>query len=148
MAVLVLMVGGSGSGKSTDALKYSKEKGYVYLSSDALRGIIGTDEGDQSVSGIVFATMRTITEFLLKTEQSVVIDATNLFTKSRKDFVAIGRKYNTKVIARLVMTPIEECKRRNALRNRKVPDEIIDQQFSKLQWPIEGVEVDEIEIVK
>lgn len=144
MATLKLIIGVSGSGKSTFA-QHVLRRGSpaVYLSSDGLRGVIGSSESDQSVNHIVFKTLFSVVEFLLKSGQSVMVDATSVDKRSRAEFITIARKHGAFIEAYCVDTPISIAKQRNAGRNRIVPDEAIDRQASKLIWP-DMTEVDEV----
>jgi predicted kinase len=145
--MLIIVMGVSGSGKST----YSKTLDTnnlraVRLSSDELRGVLGSSEEDQTVSGKVFQTMEYMTEYLLKNNRDVIIDATMVSPKARAPFVAIARKLGKKVKVIVMNTPIEECKKRNANRDRKVPAFVIQAQANRLELPTKD-EVDEIEFV-
>lgn len=139
---LTLLVGPPGSGKSTVTKIMGSTT--IVISSDALRGIIGTGESDQSVSFFVFKTMEHMTGYFLSRGQNVVIDATNYNKKSRKNFIEIARKYGARVVALVSTTSREECKRRNAARERVVPVEVIDRMFDGFEMPLIG-EVDEIQ---
>jgi protein phosphatase len=143
--MLIIYSGISGSGKST----HSKKTGIstaVRLSSDELRAVIGKDENDQAVSGKVFQTMEYMTDYFLKEGRDVVIDATMVNAKARAPFVAIARKHKHKVKVIVMSTLIEEAKKRNANRDRKVPVFVIQAQANRFELPT-SEEVDEIEII-
>lgn len=137
MSNLTLFVGAPGAGKSSE-FQRAFYTGAVCLSSDTLRGQIGKDESDQSVSGQVFATMEVMARYLLNQGFDVVIDATNMTKKARAPFVRIGRECGARVRAKVFDTSIEECKRRNAARARKVPEHVIDRMFAQFEMPTEA----------
>lgn len=133
---IILMVGISGSGKSTQADRFEATiPNSVVLSSDALRGIIGIDETDQNVNPIVFATLRTMAEYFLKRDRVVIIDATNVSVKDRRPFVEIAKKLNAEIHAYVINVAPVIAKERNSLRERKVPEYVIDKQISKFSMP-------------
>lgn len=136
MPKLTVCCGLPGSGKSSWANVYKQRHGaHVVLSSDEIRGIIGKDEGDQSVSSVVFKLMRVTCELLLRQGRSVIIDATGTMKKSRRPFVNLGIKYHAKIRIAVFNTSIETCKARNAARRRKVPDTVIDAMAARWENP-------------
>ena len=127
--MLHVLVGSSGSGKSTFCQSYFSGLNIIILSSDTVRGIIGKDESDQSVNSKVFEILKASTALILKQGLSVVIDATSYSRKSRKDFIDLARKYNHNITAYYF------CKKRNSMRDRKVPDFVIDKQIANMEIP-------------
>ena len=144
MVSLTILVGLPGSGKSTWANAAANNA--IVISSDKLRGIIGVDESDQSVSPEVFRTMFAMTHYFLSEGKAVVIDATNVSKKSRAPFIAIARKYSAHVVACVANTPAEICKARNNARARVVPEFVIDRMAGAFEMPLVG-EVDEVRIL-
>jgi protein phosphatase len=145
MLLMRLMIGVSGSGKSTYAKKMFS--GEIILSSDKLRGVLGSSESDQSVNYAVFSTLKNMAAYFLSLGKNVVIDATNVSPKSRADFIYVAKKYNARIIAYYVKVPIEECIKRNNQRDRIVPEEAIHRQFRSLSLP-ESTEVDELVVIE
>ncbi len=144
MNKLFLLVGCSGSGKSTYAADFCFENpDVIYLNADKLRGVIGEDESDQSKNHVVFDILFKMTEYFLKLGKDVLLDNTNYSKKNRKQFVEIARKHGVKIRAYVFKTPYEVCITRNEARDRKVPIHVIKNQFDKFEEP--GLdEVDEI----
>ena len=139
---LILMVGVAGSGKSTVAKRLESEiPNSVRLSSDELRAKFGKGEDDQSVSARVYKHMEEQTKILLKQGFNVIVDATNVSPKSRKQFIRIARtlRPSKKVTAYFVDISVEEAKKRNQKRKesggRDVPEWVIDKQFQQLNPP-------------
>jgi len=142
---LYLMVGISGSGKSTRAKEIAAETGAVLLSSDEIRGFVNGCQSIQKNGNLVFKFLRHSTEFFLANGRSVIVDATNLDKKSRKSFLEIANKYSAETVAVCMNTDLETCIKQNNLRERKVPEEVIRRQFAKLYFPLSGdFEFDEI----
>ena len=72
---LVVLVGASGSGKSTFAAKHFKAT--EILSSDACRALVSDDENDQTVTNQAFEVLHYIAGQRLALGKLVVVDATN-----------------------------------------------------------------------
>jgi protein phosphatase len=137
---LILLVGISGAGKSTFADKYLAEHPDVkYLSSDKIRGILGTSEDDQTVTPQVFGLIKRNLDEYLKAGKSVMIDATSLNAKERKDYLIAASKYNVDAIAYVFERTrdqlIKNQEKRKANGGRRVPDEILDRMLNKYKRP-------------
>lgn len=133
MPKFIMLIGPSGSGKST----LSKMLGGIHLSSDAIREELWGDASDQQNGAKVFQVLNERTLTALKEGKDVVYDATNLYSKNRK---ALIEDIRAKVPgcffeAYVCDTPLEECIARQDLRDRKVPIEVIERQYSRLQLP-------------
>lgn len=135
MKKLELLIGVSGAGKTTYCNSLNPQD-YIVFCPDKMRAIIGTDETDQTVNSIVFATIHRAVDYLFKYGQhSIVIDATNYSIKNRKEFINIARKNNIIVEAIYFPVPLQIAKDRNAKRSRIVPDAVITRQFDSMEWP-------------
>jgi len=144
--MLTIMMGVSGSGKTTIAKKIAKELNAVYVSSDEIRKELWGNENEQKNPMRVFWVAEYRTNLALSTGQKVVVDATNLNRKARKPFTMLGRAYGVPIKCVVVNVPVEVAKERNKERKRVVPDEVIDKQFSRFSPP-NLEEVDEVEVV-
>ena len=89
---LVVMIGTSGSGKSTFARKHFKPT--QILSSDFCRGLVSDNENDQTCTKEAFEVMHYITAKRLAAGKLTVIDATNVQIESRKSLIALAREYH------------------------------------------------------
>src|SRR5436309_8722868 len=94
---LVLLVGASGSGKSTFARRHFKPT--EILSSDFCRGLVRDDENDQAASRDAFDVLHLIAARRLAAGRLTVIDATNLQTDGRKPFLIMAGKYHVPLAA-------------------------------------------------
>lgn len=149
---IVLLVGVSGCGKSTFVDKYVRENpDTTVISSDKLRGIIGKSEEDQSVTPQVFSIIKVKTEELVKNGKSVLIDATNLIPKNRRDYINIARKYNTPIVAyafeRCRNTLVSNQAKRKSAGGRLVPTDIIDKMLASYVRPTKEEGFSEIHFV-
>lgn len=147
MGTLCIMVGLSGSGKSSTVKELIKEtrdetsnvKGLlgpetVIVSTDAIRGeICEGGVGDQSKNKEVFAIFYNRIRKGLKDGKNVIADATNVSKYSRKCILNCVGKTECKKIAVVIDKSIENCKIDNPKREYPVPDEVIDRQAKNLR---------------
>lgn len=111
---LVLLVGASGSGKSSFAAKHFLPT--EVISSDRMRGWVADDENDQSATGDAFDVLRYVVEKRLKGRRFTVIDATNVQPESRKGLIALARKWHALAVAIVFDLPEAIAIERNAAR--------------------------------
>lgn len=88
---LVVLMGASGSGKSTFARTHFKPTEIV--SSDVCRGMVSDDENNQAASADAFELARFIVSKRLQNGLLTVVDATNVQEEARKDWVKMARLY-------------------------------------------------------
>src|SRR5919198_892664 len=89
---LVVLVGASGSGKSTFARTHFRPT--EVLSSDFCRGLVADDENDQSATGDAFDVLHYVAAKRLAAGRLTVVDATNVQPEARKPLVALARQYH------------------------------------------------------
>ena len=135
LLTLTLMVGVSGSGKSTHAAKLAQTLPADIVEPDAIRLELTGNASDQSRNGEVFRLAHTRTEAKLRSGISVVVDATNLDRKTRAEWLAIARRCGAEARAVVVDTPLDVAKNRNNVRERVVPLDVIDKQARRLCYP-------------
>ena len=87
---LVVLIGASGSGKSTFARTHFKPT--EVISSDYCRGLVSDDETDQSATQDAFDVLHYITAKRLAAGRLTVIDATNVESHARKSLLT-GQQY-------------------------------------------------------
>lgn len=112
---LVLLVGASGSGKSTFALKHFLPTEVV--SSDACRGLVADDENDMSATEAAFELVHLIASKRLEAARLTVIDATNVKPEFRAPLVALARRYGVPAVAIVLDVPEKLCHERNRSRH-------------------------------
>src|SRR5450755_2846837 len=94
---LVVLIGVSGSGKSTFAR--AQFKSTEVLSSDFCRGLVSDDENDQASSSDAFDVLNYIAGKRLAAGRLTVIDATNVQPSSRQSLVALARRHHVLAVA-------------------------------------------------
>jgi protein phosphatase len=111
---LVVLVGVSGSGKSTFAARHFRPT--EVLSSDAFRGLVGDDENDQSVTAAAFEALHAVAAQRLKLGRLTVIDATNVQLDARRPLLALAREHHVLPVAIVLDVPEQVCVQRNEAR--------------------------------
>jgi protein phosphatase len=129
---LVVLIGATGSGKSSFARKHFKPT--EIISSDPCRGLVSDDENNQAASADAFALARYITGLRLKNGLVTVIDATNVQEEARKDWTKLAKEYHCLPVAIILNMPEKVCAQRNALRpDRNFGAHVIPQHISQLK---------------
>jgi predicted kinase len=148
--ILAVMVGISGSGKSTygkgleTSLRLENGLNTERVSTDDIRLELTGNAEDQSQNGRVFSVARARVSELIGQKKNVIIDATSVSRKDRKEWVVIGKAKGAEVRAYFINISVATAKAQNAKRDRKVPDWVIDRQLSKLSVPEDGEGFDKI----
>lgn len=137
---LVVLIGASGSGKSTFARKNFKPT--EVISSDFCRGLVADDENDQSVSKDAFDVLHYIAGKRLEAGRLTVVDATNVQSESRKQLVQLARQYDVLPIAIVLDMPEELCQARNAARPDRagMPRHVVQRHRRELRRSLRGLE--------
>ena len=147
--ILYVLVGPSGSGKSTFAREYVRYHHGVWMSSDNIRKELYGDESIQRDHAKVFDLMFRRTVECLKRGESVIYDATNLFSKRRRHLIRQVRaavNFHICVKAMVFNVPFEELIRNDTLRNRTVGEGVIRKQIAQFQVPCYEEGFDEIKL--
>ena len=108
---LVVLVGVTGSGKSTFARTHFKPT--EVISSDFCRGLVADDENDQSATPAAFELLRFIAGQRLEAGRLTVIDATNVQAEARRDLVTLAREHDVLPTAIVLDLPEDLCAERN-----------------------------------
>lgn len=111
---LVVLIGASGSGKSTFAARHFLPTETV--SSDFCRALVADDANDQSSTKDAFAVLHEIAARRLARGRLTVIDATNVQKEARAALVKIAREHDLFATAIVLDTPEADCQARNATR--------------------------------
>ncbi|MER6653965.1 polynucleotide kinase-phosphatase [Streptomyces sp. NPDC000971] len=137
---LVVLVGASGSGKSTFARRHFKPT--EIISSDFCRGLVADDENDQSASGDAFDVLHYIAGKRLAAGRLTVVDATNVQPESRKQLVQLARRYDVLPIAIVLDLPEEVCQARNATRPDRagMPRHVVQRHRRELRRSLRSLE--------
>ena len=145
------LIGAPGSGKSTWGKNFAEvNPQMVRLCPDEFRAKFGKGEDDQSVSAQAFSATNRGMEDALKDGKSVIIDATNMYRKTRKQFLDIAKKYEAKTIAIVFEVDKNTLMTRNQKRGeeggRNVPVDIIQRMLNRYECPTLQ-EVDEVKFI-
>ncbi len=136
---LVVLIGPSGSGKSSFARKHFKPS--EILSSDYCRGLVSDDENNQAATNDAFEVLHFIAAKRLAASKLVVVDATNVQPESRKPLVELAREYHCLPVAIVLNLPGRLCQDRNKGRNdRDFGPHVIRQQSQQLRRSLRGLE--------
>jgi protein phosphatase len=111
---LVLLVGSSGSGKSTFAAKHFLPTEIV--SSDRARGVVCDDETSMAATADAFDLVHFITRKRLAAGRVTVIDATNVQAFARKPLIDIAKELHCLTVAIAIDLPEDLCHARNKSR--------------------------------
>jgi protein phosphatase len=135
---LVVLIGPSGSGKSSFARKHFKPT--EILSSDFCRGLVSDDENDQAATKDAFETLHFIARKRLAAARLTVVDATNVQTEARKPLVALAREFHALPVAIVLNLPERVCRERNEGRaDRTFGPHVIRQQRDQLKRSIRNL---------
>ncbi|MDQ1645000.1 MAG: hypothetical protein QOJ50_1184, partial [Cryptosporangiaceae bacterium] len=94
---LVVLVGVSGSGKSTFAARHFAPT--QVLSSDYCRGLVADDPNDQAATGDAFDVLGYIAGKRLRAGRLTVVDATNVQPEARRSLIELAREYDVLPVA-------------------------------------------------
>ncbi|MBC3762733.1 polynucleotide kinase-phosphatase [Quadrisphaera oryzae] len=111
---LVVLVGASGSGKSTFAAQHFGP--FEVVSSDHCRGLVADDVNDQAATSDAFDVLHHIAGVRLRRGNLTVVDATNVQPDARRQLVALARDHDVLPVAIVLDLPERVCLDRNAAR--------------------------------
>jgi predicted kinase len=133
---LVVLIGVSGSGKSTFAAHHFGST--EVLSSDAFRAIVADDAADQGASRAAFELLHLATRRRLERGRLTVIDATNVTRRARSDLLALASAAHRPAVALILDPPLAVCLRRNTTRpGRTVAEAVVRRQYETLRGALD-----------
>ena len=137
---LVVLIGASGSGKSTFARKHFKPT--EVISSDFCRGLVADDENDQSASRDAFDVLHYIAGKRLAAGRLTVVDATSVQKEARRQLVQLAREHDVLPIAIVLDMPESVCVERNAARPDRahLPRQVVQRHRRELHRSLRGLE--------
>ncbi len=138
-ATAYVMIGAPASGKSTRARTLAESSGGVVISTDSIREEL---YGSEEVQGDWGAIKRTLTDRVKQNAgKPIILDATHYRSSYRREAISLLRSVGYDVIVGVIVdTPCEECLERNATRDRKVPEHVIENMWSVLKSQMSGID--------
>lgn len=129
---LVVLIGVSGSGKSTFARTHFKPT--EVLSSDACRGLVSDDDNDQAATNDAFDVLHYIAKKRLLRGHLTVVDATNVQVEARRPLIQLAREHHVLPVAIVLNPPVAICRARNEERpDRNFGPHVLRRQSSQLR---------------
>lgn len=129
---LVVLIGASGSGKSTFARKHFLPT--EIISSDTCRGLVSDDESSLDATDDAFEVLHFLARKRLARQKLTVIDATNVQSHARKSLVALARENDCMAVAIVLDLPAKLCHERNQGRaDRQFGFHVVRQHASQLR---------------
>ncbi|HEY7834963.1 MAG TPA: polynucleotide kinase-phosphatase [Ktedonobacterales bacterium] len=136
---LVVLIGATGSGKSTFAARHFKPT--EILSSDYFRGVVGDDATDQSYTKPAFEALHFLAGLRLRLGKLTVVDATNVKPQDRAHLVRIAREHDLLPVAIVLNIPEAVCVARNAARtDRQIGAHVVHNHRLALRRGLHGLE--------
>lgn len=136
---LVVLIGASGSGKSSFAQKHFKAT--EVLSSDYCRGLVSDDENNQAASKDAFELLHYIAAKRLASGKLTVIDATNVQAEDRKPLLELAREYHCLPVAIALNLPEKLCHERNQQRpDRKFGPHVVRRQSELMRRSLRSLQ--------
>jgi len=135
---LVVLIGASGSGKSTFA--HTHFRATEILSSDFFRGMVADDETDQSASRDAFDVLHYIAAKRLAAGRLTVIDATNVQADARKPLLKLAKDYHFFTVAIAIDLPETLCHERNQQRpDRQFGSHVVRRHVKQLKQSLRSL---------
>ena len=124
---VIVLVGPGASGKSTWAAAHFPAD--VIVSSDQLRALVGTGEGDIAASTDAFALLEEVVQRRVARRLTTVIDTLGLDSERRLAWLALARRHDLPCVAVAFDTPARECRERNRRRSKRIPADVLAGQL-------------------
>jgi alkanesulfonate monooxygenase SsuD/methylene tetrahydromethanopterin reductase-like flavin-dependent oxidoreductase (luciferase family)/predicted kinase len=126
---IVVLVGASGSGKSTWAREAYRAQEIV--SSDDLRGIVGSGRHDLDASTDAFRLLDEILAARTRRGLTCVVDTLGLDPQRRRGYLELARTYDLAAVAVVFDVAAPLVRERNAQRDRPVPAPVLAAQLTR-----------------
>jgi polynucleotide kinase-phosphatase len=135
---LVVLVGVSGSGKSTFAAHHFTP--WQVVSSDFCRGLVADDPNDQAATRDAFDVLQYIVATRLRRGLLTVVDATSVQKPAREALVKLAREHDVMVDAIVLDVPESVAAERNVVRpDRQFGAHVVTRQHRDLRKSLRGI---------
>jgi protein phosphatase len=136
---LVVLIGASGSGKSTFARKHFLPT--EVISSDYCRALVSDDENDLAATHDAFEILHFIAAKRLASGRLTVVDATNVKPEDRKSLIELARQYHCLPVAIVLNVPEKVCQDRNKVCiDRRLGTHVVHRQLQSLRRSLRGLD--------
>lgn len=146
---LVVLVGASGSGKSTWARE--RYRAAEIVSSDDLRGVVGSGRHDLDASTEAFALLDQIVAGRVRRRLTTVVDTLGLEKERRLGYLDLARRHDLPAVVVAFDVPPALARRRNNERDRPVPAPVLVNQQRSARAVIDALGAegwDEVVVVR
>jgi len=127
MKKVIMGIGIPGSGKSTTLKKFADKNGYEYICPDDIRLEMTGDSSNQTKNREVWEEAHRIIKKNLNEGKTSVFDATFADSKQRKSFIDFTRTHGAEKVQGVYLDiDLEIAKERNSIRERKVPERVLE----------------------
>jgi alkanesulfonate monooxygenase SsuD/methylene tetrahydromethanopterin reductase-like flavin-dependent oxidoreductase (luciferase family)/predicted kinase len=126
---MIVLVGASGAGKSTWARARYREQEIV--SSDDLRGVVGSGRHDLDASADAFRLLDDIVAARARRALTCVVDTLGLEPERRRGYLAVAKAHGLPAVAVLFDVAPALVRERNASRDRPVPAPALRAQLTR-----------------
>jgi protein phosphatase len=136
---LVVLIGASGSGKSTFARKHFLPT--EVISSDYCRALVSDDENNLAATNDAFELLHYIAAKRLAAGRLTVADATNVKPEDRKPLIELARQFHCLPVAIVLNMPERVCQDRNHVRtDRRLGNHVAHNQLQNLRRSLRSLE--------
>lgn len=137
---VIVLVGAAGSGKSTwSAERYAANE---IVSSDVLRGMVGSGPADLDASVEAFALLDQLVAGRTRRGLTTVIDTLGLDRDRRLGYLAAARANRLPAIAVVMAIEDRLCRQRNARRDRPVPAPVLTGQLRSVRAARDAIDAE------
>jgi len=129
-AMLTIMCGIPGSGKTTELMNWQRSQPDVVLCPDEFRRVLTGQDYYGPAQDSVWSHVKTAARVLLGHGYDIIIDGTHLTVASRRSWIMIAKETGKLVDCIWLNIPFATCIARNQARDRVVPDEVVNRMCS------------------
>lgn len=142
MSKLIIMSGLPASGKSTRAKELVEEYGNtVRINKDLLRTMLHFDKFTGNNEGHTRDAARKLADWFLLSGMNVIIDDTNLNPSTLQSWKDLAKLHVAKLEYHDMETSVEECVKRDAIREKKVGQHVIKKMALQYKDYLKGEKV-------
>lgn len=128
---VVVLVGASAAGKSTWA--QGRYRAVEIVSSDDLRGVVGSGRHDLDASADAFRLLDDIVAARARRGLTCVVDTLGLDAARRRGYLDVAKQHGLPAVAVVFDVPAALGRHRNAMREPPVPAPVLAAQVAKLR---------------